>query len=61
MTVQELSRDQLIKLKQCFLSESYNVEGEQPSWEELSKADEIISDETIFNEYAETLFTIDDF
>lgn len=61
MTVKELSREQLKQLKQFFLSESYDNKGKQLSWEELSRVDEIISDEIIFNEYADTLFTDDDF
>lgn len=41
MSVEELSRDQLIELKQNYLKE---VLGEEPSWYDLANADNIVSD-----------------
>lgn len=57
MKVTELSRDQLVELKQHYLCDtSYHV-----YTSELADADNIISDEEIFEEYADTEFTEDDF
>ena len=44
MTVKDLTRDQLIELKQAFLCDHYN----DVSWLDLACADERISDTTIF-------------
>lgn len=56
MTVHELSRDQLIELKQHMLCEQGS-----PSYGELADADELISDEKVFEEYCDTDFVEDDF
>lgn len=56
MTVHELSRDQLIELKQHMLCEQGS-----PSYGELADADELISDEKVFEEYCDTDFVKDDF
>ncbi len=61
MSVQELSRDQLICLKQAYLTEMLDAQGESPSWGELAEADDIISDESVFDEYDGVDFTPDDF
>lgn len=57
MSVKELSREQLIELKAMFYAENNN----NVSWGELANVDELVSDETIFNEYSGTIFTNDDF
>lgn len=57
MTVQELSRDQLIVLKQ---GEIVNLRG-CAHWSDLANADSIITDEEIFAAYAGTNFTKEDF
>lgn len=57
MKVKDLSRDQLIELKQHYLCE----QDMQPSWGELADADELVSDETVFEEYADIHFVNDDF
>lgn len=61
MTVYDLNRDQLVELKQHYLTEQMDARGESPSWGELADADEIISDEEIYDEYAGTIFSPDDF
>lgn len=56
MTVHELTREQLIELKQHMLCEQGS-----PSYGELADADELVSDETAFAEYDTTEFSEDDF
>lgn len=48
MGLDELSRDQIVQLKQSMLEE---VLGEEPSWYELAMADDIVSDEKLEEEY----------
>ncbi len=57
MGVHELNRDQLVQLKQNYLCEKQK----SVSWGELAAADEIVTDEEIYNEYAHIMFTEDDF
>lgn len=61
MTVYDLNRDQLAELKQHYLTEQMDARGESPSWGELADADDIISDEEIYDAYAGTIFSLDDF
>ena len=61
MTVYDLNRDQLIELKQNFITEQYDERGESPSWGELADADELITDEEIYRAYESYSFTNDDF
>lgn len=61
MTVRELNRNQLIVLKQNFLDDENYRRGEGTSWGELAAADELVSDETIFNEFSNYFFSEDDF
>ena len=64
MTVTELNRGQLVQLKQMYLEEYLNNwadECESVSYNDIANANEIISDETIFEVYAGTFFTKDDF
>lgn len=44
MGLDELSRDQIVQLKQSMLEE---VLGEEPSWYDLAMADDIVSDEKL--------------
>lgn len=65
MNVTELSREQLIELKQTYLTELEDC-GEHEdvigvSWGELANADELVSDDIIFDKYAGIIFTDDDF
>ena len=57
MTVNQLSRKELEELKVDYLlSHSESV-----SWGEIASADNLVSDETIKEEYAGTHFVPDDF
>ena len=70
MDVRDLTREQLIELKQDYMAELVN-EGtfaevmnrdyNEPSYGDLADADEIISDDLIFDHYAGTDFVNDDF
>ena len=57
MSVRELNRDQLVQLKQNYLCEIQH----SVSWGELAFADELVSDEKIFAEYAGYSFVEEDF
>ena len=61
MTVQELNRDQLIELKQAYITAKNDEVGEGTSWGELVDADELISDKEIFAAYDCYDFGNDDF
>ena len=53
MNVHQLSRDQLIELKQTILCNR----DRQPSWLDLATADEIITDDEVYEEFSGTSFT----
>lgn len=57
MNVKELSREELTELKQNY----YSSKNDNVSYEELSKINELVTDEEIFDEYAGTVFTSQDF
>lgn len=57
MSVTELTRDQLIELKQHY----YCGRNESVSWGELAEIDNIVTDEEVFEEYGGTYFVEDDF
>lgn len=57
MTVKELNRDQMIQLKQDYLCETRG----DVSYGELADADEIVSDEQMFDYYGGIDFVEDDF
>ena len=57
MSVYELSKNQLIELKQNYLC----VVQKNVSYGELCDADNIVSDEEIFSEYGNVEFSKDDF
>lgn len=72
MTVYDLNRDQLIALKQAYMSELDNegtfgeiVYGDEdvgsPSYGDYANADEIIPDSIIYEHYEDTIFSQDDF
>ncbi|MCQ2211378.1 MAG: hypothetical protein MJZ34_13920 [Paludibacteraceae bacterium] len=61
MNVRELTRNQLVELKQNYLTEKLDQDGQSPSYGELATADETISDEEVFSYYAGTEFSEDDF
>ena len=56
MTVKELNREQLVQLKCAYLTREHDV-----SYGELAAADEIVSDEIIFEEYKNFDFSEGDF
>ena len=61
MKVTELTREQLHELKCDELCRRYDEQGDSPSYYELAFADEIISDDEIYDEYAGVYFVNDDF
>lgn len=58
MTVKELTRDELIELKQRYYTDKID---ENPSYGELADIDALVSDEAVFEEYADVDFVKDDF
>lgn len=56
MTVYDLTREQLIDLKQSMLC----AQG-SPSWGELAEADELVPDDAVYSEFDGIEFTEDDF
>lgn len=61
MHVSELNRDQLTELKQSYLIQQNEETGDGTSYDELARADSIISDEMIYEAYSGINFTEDDF
>ena len=61
MTVKELNREQLILVKQHYLTMKNDEAGEGTSYYELAEADNLISDQEIFEAEADTDFTEGDF
>lgn len=57
MGVNDLTRDQLVQLKQSY----YCEHNENVSWGELADIDNLVSDEKIKDEYSHTTFVEDDF
>ena len=58
MEVHELNREQLLQLKQRYLCETQD---ESVSYGELATADELVTDEQVFNHFAGIDFVEDDF
>lgn len=61
MYISELNRDQLTELKQSYLIQQNEETGDDTSYDELARADSIISDEVIQEAYSGINFTEDDF
>ena len=70
MTVHELNREQVLELKQRYLemladegnyAAVLNVDYDEPSYNDLAMADEIVPDDIIFTHYEDTCFVPDDF
>ena len=61
MKVTELTRDELTELKTRYYSDLLDRRGETPSYGELSAIDELVTDEEIYEEYADVDFVKDDF
>lgn len=58
MNTTELSREQLIQLKQAMLNDDMS---EGVSYDELSRADELVNDEDVHNRFAGVRFSPEDF
>ena len=70
MLVEDLTREQLVELKQSYLyaladsgdyAEIMNADHDEPSYDDLANADELIPDDFIFEYYEDMTFTEDDF
>lgn len=70
MNVQDLNREQLTFLKQAYMTqladegtfaEMFDVDYDEPSWEDLERADELVPDDVIFDHYEGTEFVEEDF
>ena len=62
MNVSELSNDQMLELKQDYLTQHLlEAEERTPSYGELADADGIVDDAIIFETYAGVVFSEDDF
>lgn len=62
LTVYDLNSEQMLELKQAYLTQMLDeTEGRSPSWDELACADEIVDNWLIFDTYANTVFSNDDF
>ena len=57
MSVKELTREQLIELKQKY----YTERNENVSYGELADIDNLVSDNEIFEEYGDITFVAEDF
>ena len=57
MYISELNREQLIELKQSYLIQQNEETGEGTSYDELARADSIISDKVIQEVYSGINFT----
>lgn len=60
-TVYEITPDELFELKQVYLDERNEKEGNCTSWNELANADTLVSDKEIFQHYHNFTFCADDF
>lgn len=70
MDVRDLSREQLVELKQRYLmmladegtfAEVLDVDYDAPSYMDLEKADEIVPDDVVFRNFEGSYFVPDDF
>lgn len=70
MTIKDLSKDQLHELKERYImkledegkfAEVMDVDYNEPSYEDLANADEIVPDDVIEREYGDICFVDDDF
>lgn len=69
-TIYDLTREEIIEVKQNYLvlladegrfAEVVGVDYDAPAWGDLADADTIVPDDVIFEEYADTIFSEDDF
>ena len=61
MSVYDLNRDQMVSLKQAMVTARCYENGKDASYGELANADDTVSDEEVYEEYAGTNFVEEDF
>ena len=61
MKVTELNREQLTELKETYLIQQRDEQGEPVYMSEIACIDDLVSDKTVFAEYGGIVFTPDDF
>ena len=61
MTIKELTREQLITVKQYYLATKKEKAGQGVSYGEVAEADTLITDAEIFDAYQDTEFSEGDF
>lgn len=61
MDISQLNKEQIANLKQAYLMQHNEEVGKGISYEELANADNLISDEIIYEAYAGYNFSEDDF
>lgn len=61
MTIKDLTREQLITVKQLYFATKKEKAGEGVSWGELAEADLLVTDAEIFEAYKDTEFSEGDF
>ena len=61
MNVHDLTRDQLVELKEQYLVDWYDSYDQHPSYQELADADSIIPDGLVYDYFDGIEFTADDF
>lgn len=70
MNVLDLNREQLTELKQAYMTqladegmfaEMFDVDYDEPSYEDLARADELVPDDVIFDNYDGSDFVEEDF
>lgn len=62
MTLSTISQEQFVELKENYLFDYLlEVEGREPRLDEIAHADEMVSNDVIFDQYGSTTFTDDDF
>ncbi len=70
MNVKELTRDQMVELKQNYMieladegtfAEVMNVDYDHPAWGDMAYADDLVPDDVIFEHYGDIDFVDDDF
>ena len=68
--VDELTREELIELKEAYMcelvnegtyGETFGVEWNEPSWGEIAASDELVPDEVVFEHYSGVSFVDEDF
>ena len=61
MKVTDLTKEQLIELKQAYLTEVLLENGKEPSMEQLIYVDDYVDNLEVYARYWNTTFTNDDF